>query len=55
MRCEICGKGPIDTLPIGIIRQNLGSLPAVWRCEKHNELVVDAEVQDIMNILQEKK
>jgi len=49
MKCEICGKGVKDGA--NLHRQNEKGIKGIWRCEEHNTLPIDPEIQVIIDCL----
>ncbi len=50
MKCEICKLGPEDGVTIH--RQNNFGEKGIWRCEDHNEKIVESDIQELVNVLE---
>jgi len=51
MMCEICGRKPGVDDGVILYRQNETGVKGVWRCQDHNSLPIDPEVQEISELL----
>lgn len=51
--CEICGRGPApEHGGVSVVRQNTKGVTGIWRCLAHNEVVMDAGVKRIVDVLE---
>ena len=50
MRCEVCGRGPMDG--VTVYRVNPKGEAGVWACKDHRLLPADPEVQELVDVLE---
>lgn len=50
MKCQTCNKGFRDG--VGLFRQNAKGEAGVWACAEHRKAPVDAEVQEIVTLVE---
>lgn len=51
MRCQVCGKGPMDNPPTDIFRINEKGIPGIYVCETHKLTPIDPVIQLIREAL----
>lgn len=51
MKCDICGKGPLDGFTI--FRVNEYGVPGIWRCREHMNKPIDPEDDRLARIIEE--
>jgi hypothetical protein len=55
MKCEICHEGPPNGPAIHRVNE-IGEMPARWRCEKHltveQKEALDPEVRELVSIIE---
>lgn len=56
MKCEICGKGPMDPEMVGLTRVNEKGVKGIWRCKAHltfeQEAAIDPEIKEITDMIE---